>query len=67
MVLRVGIYFLALISQLAHLHHLHVPVHVLTELVKQIGTSIGENIASCLRSAPAGDVTLGPSTIANLS
>ena len=45
----------------------HVPVHVLTDLVKQIGTSIGENIASCLRSAPTGDVTLAPSTIADLS
>ena len=45
----------------------HVPVHVLTGLVKQIGTSIGDNIASCLRSAPTGDVTLAPWTIADLS
>ena len=45
----------------------HVPVHVLTYLVKQIGTSIGVNIASCIRSAPTGDVTLAPSTIADLS
>ena len=45
----------------------HVSVHVLTELVRQIGASIGENIASCLRSVPAADVTLAPSTIADLS
>lgn len=45
----------------------HVPVHVLSGLVKQTGTSIGETIASCLKSGPAGDVTSAPSAIADLS
>lgn len=45
----------------------HVPVNVLSDLVKQIGTSIGENILSCLKSIPAGDTSLSHSAIAGLS
>lgn len=32
----------------------HVSVHVLSDLVKKIGNSIGENIVSCLKSVTAG-------------
>lgn len=44
-----------------------VPVNVLSDLVRQIGTSIGENIVSCLKSIPAGDVNMTHSTTADLS
>lgn len=42
-------------------------VHVLSDLVKQIGTSIGENIVSCLQSIPATDANMTQSTTADLS
>lgn len=42
-------------------------VHVLSDLVKQIGTSIGENIVSCLKSIPANDANVAQSTTADLS
>ena len=45
----------------------HVPVTVLSDLVKQIGTSIGENIASCLKSIPTGGVNTTQSATADIS
>lgn len=42
-------------------------VHVLSDLVKQIGTSIGENIVSCLKSIPANDANMTQSITADLS
>lgn len=42
-------------------------VHVLSDLVKQIGTSIGENIVSCLKSIPTNDANMTQSTTADLS
>lgn len=45
----------------------NVPVSVLSDLVKQIGASIGENIVSCLKSIPAGDASLTRSAIADVS
>lgn len=54
-------------SSLSGLDVEHVPVNVLSDLVKQIGTSIGENIVSCLKSIPAGDVNMTHSTTADLS
>lgn len=44
-----------------------VPVTILSDLVKQIGTSIGENIVSCLKSIPASDVSMAQLATANLS
>ncbi|KAK0146218.1 hypothetical protein N1851_014480 [Merluccius polli] len=44
-----------------------VSVRVLGDLVKQIGASIGENIVSCLKSIPTGDVSVAHSSIADLS
>lgn len=41
-------------------------VHVLSDLVKQIGTSIGENIVSCLKSLPANEANVTQSTTADL-
>lgn len=41
--------------------------HVLSDLVKQIGTSIGENIVSCLKSIPVIDANVTQSTTADLS
>lgn len=40
----------------------HVPVTALSDLVKQIGTSIGENIVSCLKSISASDVSMAQQT-----
>lgn len=45
----------------------HVSVNVLSDLVKQVGISIGENIVSCLKCIPASDASVARSTIADLS
>lgn len=45
----------------------HVSVNVLSDLVKQIGSSIGENIVSCLKSVTAGESSFSPLSIADLS
>lgn len=42
-------------------------VHVLSHLVRQIGSSIDENIVSCLKSLLAGGATMTQSTSADLS
>lgn len=45
----------------------HVSVDVLSDLVKKIGTSIGENIVSCLKSISANEASVARSSVADLS
>lgn len=40
-----------------------IPVTALTDLVKQIGVSIGENIVSCLKSIPTSDMSPQPNMV----